>query len=104
MQLQTYFYWYSLHKAVLELADFLGWKLTYGGYQAEESQAWTNLRINIPVTLDMLTEQGTFVHPVHQAQIGHQAYYQLFSDLAFKALKACTHKTLQLISTILLTS
>lgn len=49
-----------------------------------------NLLINILVTLDMLTVWGNFVHLIRHAQIGQQAYYQQISDLAFKALKACT--------------
>lgn len=48
-----------------------------------------NLLLNIPVTLAMLFGQSNFVHPIHLAQTGHQAYYQQVSSLAFKVLKVC---------------
>lgn len=75
-------------KAMLEPATFLSRKSIYG-YQAEV-QAWKNLLIDALVTFDMLTEQGNFIHPIHQAQINNQAYYQYVSDLALKALQVWT--------------
>lgn len=49
-----------------------------------------NLLLNIPVTLDMLFGQSNFVHPIHLAQIGHQAYYQQVYNLVFKVFKVCS--------------
>lgn len=69
------FDWYSLLKAELESAAFISWKSAYKGQG--EAQAWTNLLSNVPVTLDMLIGWGNFVHFIHQAQIGIQAYCQL---------------------------
>lgn len=49
-----------------------------------------NLLINGPVTLDMLTRCGHFVHPIQLPQIGYQSFYLQVSELALKALKTCT--------------
>lgn len=66
MQLQTYFDWYSLLKAVLEPVTFLSWK---SAYNDRETFKQNKLIINTPVTLDMLNGWDNFVHPILQAQI-----------------------------------
>lgn len=65
--------WYQLLKAVLGPAVFLSWRSAYDN-QAE-FLARTNLLLNVPVTYDMLTVHGEYVHPVHQAQTGLNAYF-----------------------------
>lgn len=53
-----------------------------------------NILLNVPVTYDMLTGHGKYVHSVHWAQISLNAYFQQILDLALKALQG-TQPSLQ---------
>lgn len=72
-------------KLFLDTSVFLQWLSAYD--DAIETQAHTNLRFVLNVTIDVLTGHGQHTDPVSQSIIGLNAYWKQVSGLAFKALK-----------------
>lgn len=73
IQLETYYDWCHLLKAVLKLAVSLNWWSAYD--DQVEAQVSLNLQYGLNITLGMFTGKGQYIDPVLQFIIGQYTYF-----------------------------